>query len=165
MNRKSRLMGIILILLGVILTIFFLKDFFVKEQSEQVETYTISDVMENQEILETEDSTEIETDQDDLVLEQEEESIFPVTGIPDEIYEFLEIEKRELEEQLMEWTTGNGYSAAIGASFYEEMTVDFGENKYSFMIQLNMSKDDNREEEAIIFLDYYKKNGKYVFHQ
>lgn len=146
---KERIFGIVLIIIGLVLLVFFMRDRFPKKEVEKTEaqvTFKLDDLKEENE----EEQQQAETD-----------PFFPTDAdLPEEIYGLLDLTKEELETKIRDWGKDNGYPELKGAAFYPEMTADFAENRYSFTLQLLPENND----EALLYFVYDKEKEICEFH-
>ena len=77
---------------------------------------------------------------------------------PEDAYSILGFSEQRLSEELKDWTYYNGYSQAVSATFYSDMTIDF--NLGSYVMQCVLDDPD----QTVITVEYLKKRDKITFH-
>ena len=83
---------------------------------------------------------------------------FQIYQLPEDAYSILGFSEQRLSEELKDWTYYNGYSQAVSATFYSDMTIDF--NLGSYVMQCVLDDPD----QTVITVEYLKKTGKITFH-
>ena len=78
--------------------------------------------------------------------------------LPEDAYSILGFSEQRLSEELKDWTYYNGYSQAVSATFYSDMTIDF--NLGSYVMQCVLDDPD----QTVITVEYLKKRDKITFH-
>ena len=79
-------------------------------------------------------------------------------SLPEDAYSILGFSEQRLSEELKDWTYYNGYSQAVSATFYSDMTIDF--NLGSYVMQCVLDDPD----QTVITVEYLKKRDKITFH-
>lgn len=79
---------------------------------------------------------------------------FQIYQLPEDAYSILGFSEQRLSEELKDWTYYNGYSQAVSATFYSDMTIDF--NLGSYMMQCVLDDPD----QTVITVEYLKNGTK-----
>lgn len=145
-KNSTKIIGIILVLLGICIIFFAAYHFFLNDTKSKTPNPKTSE-----EIPQTENSS------DNNPTELRNYS-FKIHQLPEDAYSILGFSEQRLSKELKDWTYYNGYSQAVSATFYSYMTIDF--NLGSYVMQCVLDDPD----QIVITVEYLKKRDKITFH-
>lgn len=145
-KHSTKIIGIILLFLGICVISFTAYHFFKNDAKSKTPNSKTSE-----EIPQTEKPSG--NNPDELL-----NYSFQIYQLPEDAYSILGFSEQRLSEELKDWTYYNGYSQAVSATFYSDMTIDF--NLGSYVMQCVLDDPD----QTVITMEYLKKRDKITFH-
>ena len=98
--------------------------------------------------------------------EPERIPVIEITGLTEEALAVLDISLADVADQVKAWADGNGHTGITGAAFYNVMTIDFADGKYSVEFRLIQGTRGNGllQDEQVYTMDFFSEDGLFQFH-
>lgn len=98
--------------------------------------------------------------------EPERIPVIEITGFTEEALAVLDVSRADVADQVKTWADGNGHTGITGVAFYNVMTIDFADGKYSVEFRLIQGTRGNGllPDEQVYTMDYFSKGGLFQFH-
>lgn len=153
---KRKLAGIVLLL--VALVILFRCSGETDKQEQQKKTQEVD--------INRDENLENESEEERKTVEQEAVPVIEITGLTEEALSVLDVSLADVADQVKDWADGNGHTGIDGAAFYNIMTIDFADGKYSVEFRLIQGTHGNGllQDEQVYTMDYFSEDGLFQFH-
>lgn len=154
--EKKKLAGVVLLLLLLAVLFWCSSDRKPEDQGQAVQEETGND---------TSPPDKLGTDGEGIE-EPERIPVIEITGLTEEALAVLDVSLVDVSDQVKAWADGNGHTGITGAAFYNMMTIDFADGKYSVEFRLIQGTRGNGllQDEQGYTMDFFSEDGLFQFH-